>query len=113
MLGIERAWVENGSTGPRPRQVFVTKSRVLAEKVEEYAMKFMRVLARGNHVPSHIVQMVEQWRGPAPERLTHIADDDCVREDLPSKFSELQDHHFPLFITIDAVSYNDYVPTSC
>ena len=113
MLGIERAWVENGSTGPRPRQVFVTKSRVLAEKVEEYGMKFMRVLARGNHVPSHIIQMVEQWRGPAPERLAHNAGDDCVREDLPSKFSELQDHHFPLFITIDAVSYNGYVSTSC
>ena len=40
MIGIERMWrsLEEGITEmmPRPRQLFVTQSRILAEKVEEY-----------------------------------------------------------------------------
>ena len=34
ILGIERAWKNQGSVAPRPRQIFITKSRRLADKVE-------------------------------------------------------------------------------
>lgn len=47
MLGIQRAWQlqSAGSGMPRPRQIFVTKSPVLADKVEEYFVKLMDSLS--------------------------------------------------------------------
>ena len=39
MLLIERGYILSGSDAPRPRQVFVTQSRVLAGKVQEYFIK--------------------------------------------------------------------------
>ena len=49
MLGIERAWESHRETMPKPRQLFVTQSRVLAEKVEEYFAKLLESLATASH----------------------------------------------------------------
>ena len=49
MLGIERTWEQNKeifeSTMSRPRQLFVTQSKVLAEKVAEYYANLSQSLA--------------------------------------------------------------------
>ena len=45
MLGIQRAWEMHTSGMPKPRQIFVTKSRVLATKAQEYFAKLLESLA--------------------------------------------------------------------
>jgi hypothetical protein len=42
MLAIEQAWSLNPETRPKPRQVFVTQSAVLASKVEGYYLQLSR-----------------------------------------------------------------------
>lgn len=104
MFGIERAWVQSGCPSPRPRQVFVTQSRILAEKVEEYFIKFLRSIAGETNTPQHIGDLLERWRAHSDRGLVDIEEDVNWRDELPKKFSELSDKHFPLFITVDMVS---------
>ncbi|KAF9818488.1 hypothetical protein IEO21_02726 [Rhodonia placenta] len=100
ILGIERAWHALRETIPRPRQVFVTKSRVLATKVQE---SFDR----------HYASFIDDLPG-TPERRTRLygqgqsyrpmisAEEQAEWDsDLPRCFSELEDRHFPLFITFN------------
>ncbi|THH16781.1 hypothetical protein EW146_g3907 [Bondarzewia mesenterica] len=103
MFGIERAWVHSGCIGARPRQVFVTKSRVLAEKVEEYFTKVLRSFAHGSHVPPHLITMLERGKTRGDRGLVDAEEDVNWRNDLPLKFSELTDSHYPLFITFDKI----------
>ncbi|KAF8261748.1 hypothetical protein EI94DRAFT_765056 [Lactarius quietus] len=52
IFGIERAWQNRGSVGPRPRQLFITKSQLLANKVEHdyvhLCFRFLQVQTRHN-----------------------------------------------------------------
>ncbi|KAF5345183.1 hypothetical protein D9758_009704 [Tetrapyrgos nigripes] len=105
MLLIERTAQLAGGDAPRPRQIFVTQSRVLAKKVEEYFATLVKSLTATN-------QSLEELRNlkAAQHHLSlDEEDDDMIHMDdiidwtgdLPSKFSELQDEHFPLFTTFD------------
>ncbi|KAI0292973.1 P-loop containing nucleoside triphosphate hydrolase protein [Multifurca ochricompacta] len=88
MLGIENSWQQNRELRPeRPRQLFVTQSRMLADKVEEYFIKLLQSLK--NREEAGLVDQDEaaNWR-----------------DDLPRRFSELSDSHFPMFITFDKLS---------
>lgn len=82
------------------RQMFVTQSRTLARRVRSYSMQLRQTEA--NEV------------GTAPREgvpgLSLLEMDESAEEDgvLPSKFSELQDAHFPLFLTYDQVRKTDY-----
>ena len=101
MLGVERAWKQLADTQEKPRQIFVTQSRVLASKVEEYFSKLALSLEAGSYSPEELQKM-----GTNPEKemeLTDLDDIDQWRPDLPGKFSELTDVNFPLFITYDQV----------
>lgn len=103
MLGIERAWEQSPDMwdGERPRQIFVTKSRVLATKVEDYFSQLMLSLNAASHSPEEL-----QTMGINPEKEMEFIDLDDIdqwRPDLPRKFSELADENFPLFITYDQV----------
>jgi hypothetical protein len=104
MFGIEKAWHQTGSSEGRPRQVFVTKSRHLAEKVEEYFMQFITSLSKECHAPRHAVDLLQRWDKRVRRGLINVEEDDHWRCDLPQKFSELSDENFPLFITTDGVS---------
>jgi hypothetical protein len=104
MFAIEKAWQQGGCPEPRPRQVFVTKSRNLAQKVEEYFMHFIRSLTQESHVPQHVLDVLQRWNKRARRGLMNVEEGDHSRSDLPAKFSELTDDNFPLFITIDGVS---------
>ncbi len=61
MLGIEISWdLMNDSLEekiPRPRQVFVTQSRVLAEKVEEYYAKLSKSCAAAQRTAEDSTKM--------------------------------------------------------
>jgi hypothetical protein len=98
MLGIERSWEVNCFVGPKPRQVFVTQSRVLASKVEEYFGKLLNSLASARGTSEDVEQAAK-----AMDRLVDEDEEENWRGDLPLSFSALEDHHFPLFVTYDRV----------
>ena len=101
MLGIQRVWELYPDMGPRPRQVFVTQSRFLATRVEEYFAKLMSSLETGSCSPEEL-RMIEK---DAEQEDGMVGEDDNKqwRSDLPESFNELLDEHFPLFITYDRV----------
>ena len=105
MLGIERAWVmHSGEDIPKPRQLFVTQSRVLAGKVEEYFLKLLDSLATASLTPREIAKLVKEKQSQNEDGVLIDLDDDTRwRNDLPERFSQLEDRHFPLFITFDKV----------
>ncbi|KAF8323810.1 hypothetical protein DL93DRAFT_2222704 [Clavulina sp. PMI_390] len=95
MLGIElairqlpRLW-----DGPRPRQMFITQSRVLAQRVQDYYHQLFHAAQFVQSSDPLIVQL--------EGNLLQMDEEDDERVDLPSKFSLLEDKHFPLFVTFD------------
>jgi hypothetical protein len=107
MLGIERAYAQQSESLSiaRPRQVFVTQSRVLATRVEEDFSKFMASLAATNKSKEELEELAEQQKLQQAENsgLYDPNDDVTWKASLPKKFSLLQDEHFPLFLTFDRV----------
>jgi hypothetical protein len=108
MLSIERAQElraeEEGV--PKIRQLFVTKSRTLAEKVEEHFVMLMASLSIGCKSPEELKELARaQKLVQEKEALVDKDDEVDYRSDLPSRFSLLTENHFPLFITFDHVSY--------
>jgi len=101
MLGIQRIWEKYPDMGPKPRQVFITQSRVLALKVEEYFAKLMSSLKAATCSPQEL--RMRQRDVDQDNDLMDQDDNQQWRSDLPEKFSELLDEHFPLFITYDRV----------
>ncbi len=104
MLGIENSWQQNRELQPeRPRQLFVTQSRMLADKVEDYFIKLLQSLVLPSQTKSEISDLLERQRNKEEAGL--VDQDEALnwREDLPQRFSELQDSHFPMFITFDKV----------
>ena len=100
MLGIQRAWEIQTSGMPKPRQIFVTKSRVLAKKVEEYFTKLLESLALAGYSLEDLKRM--QVRN-AESGLVDADDED--QADIPQRYSELEENHFPLFVTFDKVIF--------
>ncbi|KIY69309.1 hypothetical protein CYLTODRAFT_489012 [Cylindrobasidium torrendii FP15055 ss-10] len=102
MLLIERSHHLSGQAFARPRQIFVTKSHVLAGKV----MKYFKTLERALNSASQTIAQMEHSAGQEAGVIDGIdiglvdAEDDN-RTDLPTKYSELEDRHFPLFLTYD------------
>ncbi|KAL5534681.1 hypothetical protein ACEPAG_1145 [Sanghuangporus baumii] len=99
IFGIERSALEHSSElDAKPRQLFVTQSRVLADKVKEFYAKFADFLSAASGETSSLNNAQSQAE---PEGLVATDDDDDWRDNLPKRFSELQDQHFPLFLTYD------------
>ncbi|KAG8896642.1 hypothetical protein FRC01_011694, partial [Tulasnella sp. 417] len=75
------------------RQMFVTQSRTLARRVRTYCVQLRQTEA--NEVGTG-----PREKGPG---LSLLDMDETAEEEgaLPSKYSELQDSHFPLFLTYD------------
>lgn len=102
MLRIERDYQRNSEYSAKPRQVFVTQSRVLAAKVEDLFASYLESLAiasRGGTKHTQVGTDGTDTEEGSPE------EDDGIdwRSDLPQRFSELDDKHFPLFLTVDRV----------
>jgi hypothetical protein len=105
MLGIERAWEMHTEESTKPRQLFVTKSRMLVEKVEEYFTKLLNSLSDSCKSQQELIEICKT-RKLGEEQKGLFETDDMVnwRSDLPARFSLLGDEHFPLFLTFDHVS---------
>ena len=104
IFGIERAWQNQGCIGPRPRQLFITKSRLLAEKVERDYVSLLYSLSTGPDAPLYVRERIQRWNSRRKKVIFNPDDTEGKRDDLPEKFSELRDSDFPLFLTLDAVS---------
>jgi len=87
--------------GPRPRQLFVTKSRLLAEKVEGDYVNLLYSLSAGHDAPLYVRERIQHWN--SRKETINPGDADDGRDDLPEKFSELRESDFPLFLTMDTV----------
>lgn len=104
MIALERAAEQSRI---KIRQVFVTQSRVLAGRVEEYFNKLVSTARTasgsaasdggGDGQPPH------QASTKTKDELLDLDDEADDDERLPGRWSELQDHHFPLFVTFDQV----------
>ncbi|KAG6919462.1 hypothetical protein DXG01_005721 [Tephrocybe rancida] len=102
MLWIERTFQMNSNDLPKPRQIFVTKSRVLAGKVEEYFLKLLESLKTASKSREDLRKLTLARKAEnEDDNLVDLDDEDNWRSDLPRRFSELQDSHFPLFLTFD------------
>lgn len=98
MLGIERTSQKLG--GNKVRQIFVTQSRVLAERVEEYFNNLIQSCASGSQTTEEL-----EWRAAKrrelEKNLMELDEEDDSSSNLPDRLSELEDKHFPLFLTFD------------
>lgn len=103
MLGIERAWESYRETMPKPRQLFVTQSRVLAEKVEEYFAKLLDSLATASQSPRELVKMAARKQQQQQQGLVDRDEEIYWRGDLPKRYGALQEENFPMFLTYDHV----------
>ncbi|KAI0641201.1 hypothetical protein C8Q79DRAFT_992409 [Trametes meyenii] len=103
MLGIERSWESHREAMPKPRQLFVTQSRVLAEKVEEYFAKLLESLATATQSPSELKKLADRKRTQEQQGLVDRDEEIYWRGDLPKRYGALEEEHFPMFLTYDHI----------
>lgn len=97
MLGIElndRVAQRERAT-PKLRQLFLTQSHVLASRVSEYYQQLIQAVDSTNSISPKSTD--------ADEGLLVLEENNDERADLPAKFSDLEDKHFPLFVTFDQI----------
>ncbi|CAE6461524.1 unnamed protein product [Rhizoctonia solani] len=92
MIGIEKLF-ERMEEVTKPRQVFVTQSRVLAQRVQEY---YESLVTSSSDTPNKSAKSAED-----EDVLADLDDEDASAFGLPRKYSMLEDRHFPLFVTFD------------
>lgn len=101
----------SGSDLPKPRQLFVTQSRVLASRVEEHCGKLMESLSLGQKTRHELLTIAKQKTNVEDRQRTmvyNLDQDPNWKAGLPSKFSLLTDEHFPLFLTFDKVCQHNH-----
>ncbi|PSR76845.1 hypothetical protein PHLCEN_2v8159 [Hermanssonia centrifuga] len=92
MLSIESAWRQYFEVvETKPRQMFVTRSQMLADKVQE---AFRKVCT------NHGGEVMTSDRG-TNRNIFPIQDDNIEWSLMPEKFRDLKEEHFPLFISFD------------
>ncbi|KAG9082124.1 hypothetical protein FRC06_005206 [Ceratobasidium sp. 370] len=82
-------------------QLFVTRSRVLAQHVESSFRGLTGSMEMASKTREELQAMAEQARQNPERTLAEFDNEIDLRDDLPAKFSLLQDGHFPLFISFD------------
>lgn len=108
ILGIERAHeiirTEYDADALRPRQLFVTYSRVLAEKVQEFYAKLALEKAAAGRTARESTRLAVMKIDQDGQGLVDKDEEEFYHGTLPRSFSKLTDEHFPLFITFDQAS---------
>ncbi|EJD54497.1 hypothetical protein AURDEDRAFT_179643, partial [Auricularia subglabra TFB-10046 SS5] len=103
MLGHERAWRMRKDTVRKPRQLFVTQSPMLAGKVEDYFRKLLDSLEISDYKAKELLNH-DHLRVKLTSHRQVLPDDDTYGSELPRRFSQLEDQHFPLFTTFEKLS---------
>ena len=95
MITIESSWIHYGAdVGVKPRQLFVTRSQNLADKVRESFAGLYNTHVSGSGGG-------DQTGADEDADLNRAA---RWTADLPSSFADLCAEHFPLFLSFDNVS---------
>ncbi|KAJ3515657.1 hypothetical protein NLJ89_g1627 [Agrocybe chaxingu] len=102
MVTVERSFQLSPQDLVKPRQLFVTCSRVLVKKVEKRFKELMDALKTTQLSPEELKQLAIS-RASAQVELVDEENRTEWRSDLPTRFSELEDKHFPLFIAYDDI----------
>ena len=108
IFGIERAWDDVRDTlgdefSARPRQIFVTQSRVLVGKVEEYYQKLTESRLAAGRSAEESVALAIKRSGRRARGLVNEDEEVVFHSTLPKRYGDLTDAHFPLFVTFDQV----------
>lgn len=103
ILWIQRAWELGANDMPKPRQIFVTKSRMLATKVEEYFKRLLESLSMSGYTLPEIAKLKAQ---SMEDDLIDPDDAPESQMNIPARYSKLEDKHFPLFVTFDRVCHH-------
>ncbi|KAK7040180.1 hypothetical protein VNI00_009986 [Paramarasmius palmivorus] len=105
MLLVERTYKLAEPGTPRPRQIFVTQSPILAKKVSQYFAMLDQSLVAADGDHDRLAEL-SNASAAADDDLNMISAEDV--EDwwnhLPQQFSQLEDGHFPLFLTWNKLS---------
>lgn len=101
IIHLEKGWFSPyntfGESIARPRQMFITQSMRLAEKVKEAYQEMCDTLAG-------VVRDSSQAVGSTTTRLLNRDEDAAQSAKYPKRYSLLEDNHFPFFSTTDQVS---------
>ncbi|KAM5542264.1 hypothetical protein V8D89_004137 [Ganoderma adspersum] len=103
----ERHW-QGGDALTRRRKttmmlLFVTQSRVLAEKVEEYFAKLLESLASAGRSLAELKDLAERQKHREEQGLVDRDEEIYWRGDLPTRYGALREGHFPMFLTYDHI----------
>lgn len=111
MLSLERSWVDRfQATMRKPRQLFVTQSRDLVQKVEEYYVQRSEPLlaSRSPETSHNLTDRTNE------ESLLVDADEEfLLNAAIPKRYGALKDDDFPMFLTYDHVSMRDECLKCC
>ncbi|KAL4069229.1 hypothetical protein J3A83DRAFT_3504128 [Scleroderma citrinum] len=103
MLGVHRAW-EQRPEFPKPRQVFVTKSRGLRANIEENFNNLLQSLALAGCTREELKKRRADCAGKQKTLTGSPLNLPDSRPGTPQRFSQLRDCDFPLFITFDCLA---------
>ncbi|CAE6436866.1 unnamed protein product [Rhizoctonia solani] len=100
MRTIDQANATRGNYQPA-KQLFVTRSRVLAQHVEATYQGLVEFTDIALKSVDELKEMAKQSREDPDRALVEFDSEIDLRNDLPERFSELEDSNFPLFISFD------------
>ncbi|CAE6383945.1 unnamed protein product [Rhizoctonia solani] len=83
------------------RQMVVTRSRVLAKHVEATFRSLIESTSIAEKTATELSALAEKCQQQSGPALIEFDSELDLREDLPSRFSLLEDSHFPLFISFN------------
>ncbi|KAH7303698.1 hypothetical protein B0J17DRAFT_724046 [Rhizoctonia solani] len=83
------------------RQMVVTRSRVLAKHIEATFRSLIKSTSIANKTPAELALTAEQYRQQSDPALIEFDNELDLREDLPSRFSLLENPYFSLFPSFD------------
>jgi hypothetical protein len=107
MRTIEQMNTTRGNYQPM-KQLFVTRSRVLAQHVEATYQGLVEFTEIALKSAEELKEMAKKSREDPDRALVEFDSEIDLRNDLPERFSDLQDSHFPLFISFDKVCTTKY-----
>ena len=111
IVSVERSWWTSSWELPRPRQLFVTRSGELSRQVQRLVRQILESFRLADLTEQELADIWKNQAEPAE-----------YSRPLPTKWSELEDDHFPLLISFNNVrhacvrTYNmriDLVSNSC
>ncbi|QRV78447.1 UvrD-helicase domain protein [Ceratobasidium sp. AG-Ba] len=83
------------------RQLFVTRSRVLTQHIAHNYRGLIDSNEIANKTREELAEIRKRNEQERKRELVEYDNEVDLRDDLPDRFSELQDHHFPLFVSFD------------